>query len=140
MLNGDALRGLPRGISALEAAVVRRVLEVGGRKRPSFDLLLAVGRLTVVELCECGCEALYFQPPSMMGSPIASAYGFIEWGCPVELILWAREGGISFLELEPKVPGLGRLPLPDSIRELPEEFYNTSWQCRVSRNWRKYWR
>jgi hypothetical protein len=74
----------------------------------------------------------------MMGSQIAWGYGFVHWGCPVELVLWAWEGEISFLELEPKMGGLARLPVPESIRALPDDFYNVSWQCRAPKRSRRY--
>ena len=88
--------------------MVTRRLEVGARKRPGLALLHAVGFLTVQFEIECCCDAIFFKPQAMMGRSIANGYGFIQWGCPVELVLWAYEEEISFLELEPKMGGLTR--------------------------------
>lgn len=46
----------PRPVSALEAAVVRRVLHLEAA-RPHIDALLrSVDQFTVREGCECGCD------------------------------------------------------------------------------------
>jgi hypothetical protein len=125
--------GAPRLISPHEIAVVQRLMQVGMDRPPSPWELESVGFLTVEHECECGCDAVFFKPQSLMGQPIASGYGFIHWGCPVELVLWAYEGAMSFLELEPKAGGLARLPVAESIRALPDDFYNVSWECRARR-------
>jgi len=130
--------GAPRLISLHEFAVVQRLLQVGMDKPPSRWLLDSVGLLIVEYECDCGCDAVFFKHQSLMGRPIASGYGFIEWGCPVELVLWAYEGEVSYLELEPKMGNLAHLPVPESIRALPNDFYNVSWQCRARRkSWRR---
>jgi hypothetical protein len=129
--------GAPRLISSHEIAVVRRVMQVDMNPSPTPWQLECVAHLTVELECDCGCDAVFFKPQALMGRVLASAYGFIHWGCPVELVVWAYEGEISFLELEPKMGGLARLPVPESIRALPDDLYNVSWPCRAPKRPRR---
>jgi hypothetical protein len=116
-------------ISAEEQAVVERLLKVASRDVPSPALLDSVGFLIVRSECECGCDAVFFDQPSRLGQRIAWGYGFISWGCPVELVLWAYDSTISFLEVAPLTGNLARLPAPRSIRPLPRHYGKVHWPC-----------
>ena len=123
--------GAPRLISAEEQAVVERLLHVASKDAPSPALLNSVGFLIVHSECQCGCDAICFKPHTRLGHRIAWGYGFICWGCPVELMLWAHEGNLSFLEVAPLTGNLARLPAPRSIRPLPRHFGKVRWPCTV---------
>jgi len=123
--------GAPRLISAEEQAVVERLLVVASKDAPSPALLDSVRFLIVRSECRCGCDAVFFEQPSRLGHRIAWGFGFICWGCPVELMLWAHGSTISFLELAPLTGKLARLPAPRSIRPLTRNFSKVRWPCTV---------
>jgi hypothetical protein len=90
-----------RSITPTEAAVIRWLLD----NAPIGDVAayreLPVKKLRVVGGCDCGCSSLDFQPHAWgPGSAIiADAYAVYSDGKTAGLILWAREGEISSLEV-----------------------------------------
>jgi hypothetical protein len=116
-------RPTPRPVSALEAEVIKRMLHLRAAVLHFDELLASVNRLTVREGCECGCDSLFFGEPRDNGHPIVSGVGRTAGNNEVEVILWARETTLTFLELEPRGNTLKpvRMPLAESIAPYPED-------------------
>jgi hypothetical protein len=113
----------PRPVSVCEAEVVKRILRLDAAV-PYFDeLLAAVDRLEVLEGCDCGCDSLFFDKPRDKGRPILGGVGRTAGNNAVEVVLWARDATLTFLELEPWGNTLRpvRLPLAASIAPYPED-------------------
>jgi hypothetical protein len=107
----------PRPVSAHEAEVIKRILHLEAGIPHVNELLASVDRLTVIEGCECGCDSLYFHEPRDKGSPIISGVGRTPGNNEVEVVLWARDTTLTFLEIEPwgKTLNPVRMPLAESI-------------------------
>ena len=80
-----------RPLSDSEQAVVARMMTLGG-------VAYAVPR-EVVDRCDCGCASVDFLPDGPFGEIVADAYGRTTSGIDVGVILWAREGAVSGLEV-----------------------------------------
>jgi hypothetical protein len=123
----------PRLPTPHETAVIRRVLEVGAKQPLTPEWVHSVANWVVVADCTCGCDALYFHvDPSTcgmaFGKVIAHAIGINHVnGRYIEILLWAREGVATFMELERLSRGTPRLPLVESIRRAPKNLHNRTW-------------
>ncbi len=104
-MRGASLR---RIVTAQEAAVVGWLLD----NAPFCDVTPyrrhALEGLRVVEGCDCGCFSLHFQPRGQGGtSMIADALAVYPDGQQANLILWGRDGEITWLEIveyDPRAP------------------------------------
>jgi hypothetical protein len=124
-------RSLPRLPTVHETAVIRRVLEVGALQPVADRWVSSVARWLIVARCPCGCDSLYFHavpPPFDFGEVIAHAIGIDRTsGRHIDILLWAREGVATFMELEPLSRGTPRLPSVESIRRAPGDLYDKIW-------------
>ena len=85
----------------------------------------SVAHWLIVAQCPCGCDSLYFHTAPhwqlKLGEIIAYAIGIDQVsGRYIEILLWAREGVATFLELERLSRGTPRLPSAESIRLAPD--------------------
>jgi len=115
----------PRRISAYEAQLLRRLLQVGAGSAPSSLLLASIDKLMVRQEGdgEFHNDSLDFgRVRGENNDIIASAIGLMANDAPVELILWARGDTVTYLELEPFDGTLRpiRMPRLESIRPYPE--------------------
>jgi len=122
----------PRLPTVHEAAVICRVLEVAALQPLADRLVSLVGTWLIVAKCPCGCDSLYFhavpQWEMKLGEVVAHAIGIDHVsGRHIEILLWAREGVVTFLELEPLSRGTPRLPSVESIRRAPDDLYDQIW-------------
>ena len=90
---------MERAVTAHEAAVVGWLLDHAAmgdvtayRQRPFEEL-------RVVEGCDCGCSSLKFVPPPAAGGIVADGLAAYSDGQLDGLMLWGREGEISWLEV-----------------------------------------
>ena len=115
----------PRPVSAFEAEVIKRMLHLKAEIAHVNELLASVDRLTVIEGCECGCDSLFFDEIRDMGRPIVSGVGRTAGNNEVEVVLWARDTTLTFLEIEPwgKTLRPVRLPLAESIAPYPADAF-----------------
>jgi hypothetical protein len=113
----------PRPVSAREAEVIKRMLRLEAAVPHVDELLASVDRLTVLEGCECGCDSLFFDEPRDKGHPIVGGVGRTTGNNEVEVVLWARDTTLTFLEIEPRGNTLKpvRMPLAESIAPYPED-------------------
>ena len=63
--------------------------------------MIYVARIFECVGCECGCDSLFFDALRDMGQPIASGVGRTAGNNEVEVVLWARDTTLTFLEIEP---------------------------------------
>jgi hypothetical protein len=91
----------PRPISATEADLVRWLLFNAARNRDSGALMPQVAGLLVAEQCDCGCPSVDFlvEGLSATASIVAEAGGTSPEGVRVGVLLWARAGRLSGLEV-----------------------------------------
>ncbi len=91
----------PRPISAAEAELVHWLLARAARIEGADALCEQVERLLVAERCDCGCPSVDFlvEGLSATASIVAEAGGRSPEGIPVGVILWARAGRLSGLEV-----------------------------------------
>lgn len=119
----------PRPIRPREAVVITRLLKVAASNSSvSPTLLSSIDRLVVRDRCDCDqngfapCDSIFFDNPRNMSRPIASGVGHMRNHTAVELILWAREDVITFLEVEPyngaRLPIF--LPVVETIQSYPD--------------------
>jgi hypothetical protein len=110
----------PRRISAYEAQIIRRVLEVGADISVSQTLLDSIDNLLVQEegAGDFLHDSLDFAAGHGNDKIIAGALGLMANGAPVEMTLWVRDGAISYLGLDPWAGSLRptRMPILESIR------------------------
>ena len=89
-----------RVIAPNEAAVVRWLLDNATVGDITAYRLHPVEELRVLEGCKCGCASLDFQANAWVGAKIiADAFAVYSDGRQAGLILWGRDGEISFLEV-----------------------------------------
>lgn len=114
----------PRPLSDAERALVLRLLEVGGAARPPYT---DVDALRVVAVCDCGCHSFETlragaaPPAGGFGRILADAYGTVDGGQAVGLILWGSEESVTYAEvygLAHPAPYAG-LPAPESVSATP---------------------
>ena len=79
--------------------------------------------LTVVSGCRCGCPSIDLELPpgdqNGMPTPVILGDGESPEGVQVGIILWARGGRLSGLEVHPwDGSEIIRLPTPDTLRNL----------------------
>jgi hypothetical protein len=115
----------PRRISAYEAQILRRLLQVGAGSAPSSLLLASIDKLMVRQEGDGDFHNDSLDFGRVRGENndiIASAIGLMANDAPVELILWARGDTVTYLELEPFDGTLRpiRMPRLESIRPCPE--------------------
>jgi len=108
----------PRPIAEPEIAVVRTVLE----KLPFYPIprstVDAVGDLTVVRTCECGCACVDFEEPpnlAVAATPVAGGYGVTAAGATVNVEVYGTPEVILALRILPLGHEDGTLPRLDSI-------------------------
>lgn len=91
----------PRAISAAEAILVRWLLARAARVGNADALASQVEGLLVAEQCDCGCPSVEFlvEGLSATASIVAEADGTSPEGVPVGVLLWARAGRLSGLEV-----------------------------------------
>jgi hypothetical protein len=91
----------PRPISAAEAELVRWLLANTARIDHADALLPQVEGLLVAERCDCGCPSVEFlvEGLSATASIVAEARGTTPEAEPVGVLLWARAGRLSGLEI-----------------------------------------
>jgi hypothetical protein len=109
--------------------VITRLLQVDASHSVSSTLLSSINRLVVRDRCDCGqrgiapCDSIFFDDPRNKGHPVASGVGYMRNNTAVELILWAREDVITFLEVEPyngaRLPIF--LPVVETIQSYPDD-------------------
>jgi hypothetical protein len=115
----------PRPVSARESEVIKRMLNLETEIPHGNELLASVDLLTVIEGCDCGCDSLFFDVLRNLGRPIVSCVGRTAGNNEVEVVLWARDTTLTFLEIEPWGGTLKpvRLPLPESIAPYPADAF-----------------
>ncbi len=117
----------PRPIGTYEVRILRRVLEVGANSPPSPTVLASLEGLVVREEGGGGFEhdSLDFDSARGGGAIIAGAIGLMANDAEVELVLWARDGVITYLELDPfgETRRPIRMPILESIRAYPEHAF-----------------
>jgi len=115
-----------RPLSERERALILRLLDRAGKARPPLDDL---ERLRVVAACDCGCGSIDLEPvaPTREGAEdatiLADAFGAVQDGHAVGLILWGTESRVTGLEIyslafDPPF----ELPRPDSVSDVPPGF------------------
>lgn len=112
---------MARAVTPQEAAVVKWLLEhapmgdvTAYRQRPPEDL-------RVVDGCDCGCFSLKFAPPRAGARMLADALAVYPDGQLTNLILWGRDGEVTWLELDdvdPRAPH--RFPEMSDLRTWEE--------------------
>jgi hypothetical protein len=107
----------PRPISADEAAVLHRALEVCPVRPVSEALHSSVSTLRVVKRCDCGCDTVNFEgirsePPSI----IADGIGETPDGKEIGLIVFGNSDQLLSLEVFSYDDEPARLPIISSIR------------------------
>jgi hypothetical protein len=114
----------PRRISAYEKQILRRLLEVGGNSKSSPALLASIDTLMVREEGDGDFhnDSLDFGRGRVHNDIVASGIGLMANDSPVELILWARDNAVTYLELEPFDGTLRpiRMPRLESITTYPD--------------------
>jgi hypothetical protein len=114
----------PRLLSAPERALIIRLLEHAGKAQPP---LTDLDDLRVVGTCDCGCGTIDLEPisteaPTDRPGILADAYGTVQAGHGVGLILWGTAANVSSLEIyslafDPPF----ELPSPDSVSDIYAE-------------------
>jgi hypothetical protein len=104
----------PRPISTSEAAVVKEALQQAALK-PADSFLASVESLTVIALCACGCGSIYFREPSRSEQRIADGVGYLPNKQRVDVLVWAEDAVLSWLELVAHGQVDGALPMPGSV-------------------------
>jgi len=115
----------PRRISAYEKQILRRLIEVGGNSKSSPALLASIDTLMVREEGDGDFHNDSLDFGRGLGAHndiIASGIGLMANDSPVELILWARDNAVTYLELEPFDNTLRpiRMPRLESITTYPD--------------------
>jgi len=114
----------PRRLSAYEAQIIRRVIEIGACCPVPQELLDSIDHLLVLEEGAGGFlhDSLDFAVGYGNDKQIACALGLMANDAPVEMSLWIRDGVISYLSLEPWNGSLRptRMPRLESIRAFLE--------------------
>lgn len=106
-----------RPISSAESEVVLAALRRAPAGTVSPALADAVGHLTVIGRCECGCPSIDFASRAELGQarPIADGIGRTAGGAQVGILVWGTDEAITGLEVyelgEPAV----ELPDPHTI-------------------------
>ena len=116
----------PRPLSGPEQALVLRLLEHAGRAQPPLTQL---DQLRVVATCDCGCGSIDLEPPPSAVADgerariLADAYGTVQGGNAIGLILWGTTRHVSGLEVYSLAfaPPF-ELPRPDSVSDVPAGF------------------
>jgi hypothetical protein len=107
---------LPRPISADEAAVIYRALEVCPTGPVSQAVRGSVSKLRVVWCCTCGCDTVNFVGAGQ-SSVIADGVGKTPDGREIGLIVFGRSDRVTSLEVYSYDDVPARLPILDSIRD-----------------------
>lgn len=91
----------PRVISAAECDLVRWLLAKAPPVAGAEALVSQVAGLLVTAQCDCGCPSVEFlvEGLSATASIVAEAGGVSPEGVPVGVLLWARAGRLSGLEV-----------------------------------------
>lgn len=95
------MRLKPRPISAAESDLTRWMLTHAARIQDAEALAPQIAGLLVTEQCDCGCPSVEFlvEGLSATASIIAEAGGTSPDGVSVGVLLWARAGRLSGLEV-----------------------------------------
>ncbi|MGH8134379.1 MAG: hypothetical protein ACRETP_14340 [Steroidobacteraceae bacterium] len=105
--------------------MIRCLLQVGAREPPSNALLASIGHLIVQEEGDGDFlnDSIQFINTLELGVQIAHGIGVMPNDGQVELVLWARDGAITYLELEPFLGARHpvRTPILESIRPYPDD-------------------
>lgn len=103
-----------RPISETEAAVLRQALHRAAVAPISEETIRAIEALKVKGVCECGCRSVEFVTPEGIEQRLADGVGFLKSGDRVDILIWARNGHISSLEIVDH-QGAGELPRPETV-------------------------
>ena len=116
----------PRPLSPAEHALIVRLLERAGLARGAHRSLEG---LLVTATCECGCGSIDVAPAGPAAAlaeasrVLADAYGAVQGGHPVGLLLWGTQSRVTGLEIyalafDPPF----ELPSPDTVVDVPADF------------------
>ncbi len=116
--------GAPRALSEDELELIEALLGAAGARGGRY--LGQVARVRVVGGCGCGCPSIDLELESgpREGAPNALVVADAESpeGVPVGVILWARGGALSGLEVHPwNGTDVIRLPRPDTLTNLRKQ-------------------
>lgn len=104
-----------RGISHTERALVRWLLEHAATVEIPATWLDAVPHLQVVDACPCGCPSVDFVTDGQsVARIVADASGESPSGDSVGVLLWAKDGQLSGLEVY-SVDGNDNRQLPNPL-------------------------
>jgi hypothetical protein len=115
----------PRLLSPTERALIGRLLEHADRAHAPY---LALDQLRVTAHCECGCGSIRLVPSTAIAPTtershvLADAYGTVQGGHAVGLLLWGTDRQVTGLEIyslafDPPF----ELPAPDSVSDIPAD-------------------
>ncbi|HYF38453.1 MAG TPA: hypothetical protein VD930_02110 [Gemmatimonadales bacterium] len=109
-----------RTLEKRERRLIEWLLRNAATTPDAASLLDAVAGLHVVDGCACGCPSVDFEVGGQdaQASIIADALGTSPEGLPVGVLLWAKEGRISGLEVYP-FEDAERVGLPDPEKLKP---------------------
>ena len=98
---------MERAVTPHEAAVVKRLLDHAAMCDVTAYRQGPVDDLRVIAGCDCGCFSLKFAPPQAGARMLADALAAYPDGQLTNLILWGRDGEVTWLEVDdvdPRVP------------------------------------
>ena len=108
----------PRPIAPAETELVRWLLARAGLRTAVDALATQVAGLLVAGRCDCGCPSVEFlvEGLSATASIVAEAEGQTPDGTSVGVLLWARAGRLSGLEVYDRGDSVnGALPRPEDL-------------------------
>ena len=96
----------PRPLTSNERSVVEWML-ANALNNPGYVVEEDLSELRVVGQCPCGCVSIDFVPEGQSGgaTPIADALAISPDGASAGVILWAKEGRLSGLEVHDHAEG-----------------------------------
>jgi hypothetical protein len=114
---------IDRPVTPEEVAILRWLLDNASVGDIAAYRMQKLEDLRVVEVCDCGCVSAMFESDNRAVKMIADANANYPDGQQANLILWGKEGRITWLEVNDMHPNAShRMPAIADLRRWEEYF------------------